>query len=324
LTSARFTIVVVLTAGARTAASQTVSVAAARWFTAPQVVDYRLSLLKRELGPVTFLPFGQLAVQGPRADGASFAGAGLDLAIRLTHLARPYLVGGISGGFLDLRGSGGLGLWHSWSAGIGFEAIRVGPVGVALEARYQLLSRGPTDGVSVGLRIGTALGSRRQRSDPAPSIRSDPGPAERSESSPALATAAGPKESGELIGIVREAMGTPYRWGGTDRDGFDCSGLIQYAYRAIGVALPRRSADQARVGRAVPTEIDRLVAGDILTFSEVPGGEVSHVGLYLGGGRFIHSASDGVRESDLRADDPRGRWWYLRWVGARRVLEDPA
>jgi cell wall-associated NlpC family hydrolase len=60
--------------------------------------------------------------------------------------------------------------------------------------------------------------------------------------------------------------------------------------------------------------------GDILTFAASSGGQVTHVGLYIGEGRFIHSASDGVRTSRLGPDDPNGRWWWDRWVGARRVV----
>ena len=116
-------------------------------------------------------------------------------------------------------------------------------------------------------------------------------------------------------------MGTPYRWGGEAEDGFDCSGLIRYAYGKNGVSLPRRSADQAREGQAVERRVESLLPGDILTFS-TSGGRVTHVGLYVGGGKFIHSASHGVQLSVLSATDVYGRWWWNRWVGARRVVQD--
>jgi cell wall-associated NlpC family hydrolase len=85
--------------------------------------------------------------------------------------------------------------------------------------------------------------------------------------------------------------------------------------------LPRTSAEQANEGTAVSKKLGTLVAGDLLTFSN-RGGPVSHVGLYVGEGRFIHSASRGVQISILSAEDPYGRWWFKRWVGVRRIIGD--
>ena len=125
------------------------------------------------------------------------------------------------------------------------------------------------------------------------------------------------------MATAKDAMGRPYEWGGTGTNGggFDCSGLIQHAYGKHGVPLPRTSRDQAREGRAIPRERGSLRPGDLLTFSNT-GGPVTHVGLYIGDGRFIHSASQGVQVSVLSGDDPYGRWWYKRWVGARRIVDD--
>jgi cell wall-associated NlpC family hydrolase len=114
------------------------------------------------------------------------------------------------------------------------------------------------------------------------------------------------------------AMGTPYLWGGSNENGFDCSGLIQYAYLQAGITLPRRSVDQAKAGQLIPREIGQLEPGDILTFSRDPGGPVTHVGLYVGERRFIHSSSTGVRISLLSENDANGRHWLDRWVGVRR------
>jgi cell wall-associated NlpC family hydrolase len=125
-----------------------------------------------------------------------------------------------------------------------------------------------------------------------------------------------------VIATAEDVMGRPYRYGGTGENGggFDCSGLIQYAYAQHGVTLPRTSAEQAREGRAVGKNPSKLYPGDLLTFSN-QGGAVTHVGLYIGGGRFIHSATRGVQISVLSADDPYGRWWWKRWVGVRRIVE---
>ena len=129
-----------------------------------------------------------------------------------------------------------------------------------------------------------------------------------------------------VIATATTAMGRPYRLGGAgvgagaDSNGFDCSGLIQYAFGHHGITLPRRSADQARAGTAVPKRVEDLRPGDLLTFSN-RGGIVTHVGLYLGERRFIHSATRGVQVSTLSADDVYGRWWYKRWVGVRRIID---
>ena len=115
-------------------------------------------------------------------------------------------------------------------------------------------------------------------------------------------------------------MGTPYRWGGGSANGYDCSGLIQYAYGEHGIILPRVSREQARMGIAVERQIDVLRAGDILGFA-VDGAGVSHVGLYIGEGQFIHSASAGVKLSSLTATDPDSMWWKNRWIATRRILQ---
>ncbi len=79
--------------------------------------------------------------------------------------------------------------------------------------------------------------------------------------------------------------------------------------------------EQARAGYEVGRDLDALAPGDILTFADTPGrtDQVTHVGLYLGDGRFIHSANGGVQVSVLSQSDSTSNWWFDRWVGARRV-----
>ena len=86
-----------------------------------------------------------------------------------------------------------------------------------------------------------------------------------------------------------DQLGTPYRYGGSNPAGFDCSGLVQYSYARAGKALPRTT--KALWNTATPIESQRMLPGDLLFFSIA--GKMSHVGLYLGDGRFIHAPSSG-------------------------------
>lgn len=84
-------------------------------------------------------------------------------------------------------------------------------------------------------------------------------------------------------------VGSPYRYGGHTPDGFDCSGLVFYSYQAAGLSVPRTSTQQFRAARPIP--ITEARAGDLLFFSYER--KVSHVGIYLGGQRFVHAPSTG-------------------------------
>lgn len=114
-------------------------------------------------------------------------------------------------------------------------------------------------------------------------------------------------------------LGTPYRLGGlSPLTGFDCSGLVAYAYRqGAGLALPRNTFDLSLLGQ--PVERAALRPGD-LVFYNTQRREYSHVGIYLGEDRFIHAPAAGgeVRVESLRAD-----YWVRRYNGARRVITPP-
>ena len=117
----------------------------------------------------------------------------------------------------------------------------------------------------------------------------------------------------EVVRVARTHLGTPYRLGGADASGFDCSGLVVHSYRRVGVRLPRTTAGLARAGVAVPR--DALRPGDLVLFAG-GGAEVSHVGIWVGRDRFVHaSSSRGVVEDALST-----RWFRDRYVGGRRVL----
>ncbi len=261
-----------------------------------------------------------------RAGGmGSVAGLGLDLTAFRKGEEGPYLVAGISGGLGSESSNDFSDVWGSWSAGAGYDVFPVSFMSVGAEARWRQLSLGRREGVEVG--IGVALHLRRRvgsgpalpvvpRSDLSPD---DPGKSAY-EASDTLRVLQGLNDS--IVATATEAMGRPYTYGGTGEDGggFDCSGLIQYSFGKHGIELPRRSIDQAREGRKIERRLKLLSPADILTFSN-HGGKVSHVGLYIGEGRFIHSATRGVQVSVLSPDDPYGRWWYKRWVGVRRIVK---
>jgi len=120
--------------------------------------------------------------------------------------------------------------------------------------------------------------------------------------------------------VVRSAMrflGTPYRWGGPSAEtGFDCSGLTMTAYRLNGLELPRASAEQYAAGQAVSR--GGLKAADLVFFATGREGRPSHVGLYVGEGRFVHAPGSGkvVRIDELSQD-----YYARRFLGARSYLE---
>lgn len=111
-------------------------------------------------------------------------------------------------------------------------------------------------------------------------------------------------------------IGVPYVWGGDTPKGFDCSGFVQYVYRAEGVDLPRTSRQMAGSGFAVNRS--SMAVGDLMLFAEADEA-ISHVAIYAGNGRFIHSSSsgNGVRYDDLNSG--RGTWFRQNLVAVRRV-----
>ena len=127
--------------------------------------------------------------------------------------------------------------------------------------------------------------------------------------------------------LVRTALsyrGLPYRWGGTSpRSGFDCSGLVQTVYAKWGIYLPRCASEQVAKGTPVPK--DKLLAGDLVFFKNTYKRGLSHVGIYVGEGWFIHAASAryGVILSRLDADYNRNHWYGARRLNLSKLPPEP-
>ena len=306
------------------AGAQTVEARVGRFFDSGGWTTYRIGLRRPLIGILGVQFHGDLL----RAVGASggMAGVGTDLTAFRKGVEGPYLVAGLSGGLGSQTSNDLSNGWGSWSAGVGYDVFPASFLSVGVEGRWRELSLGRRNGFELGVGLTLHLGS----SSPSAGPRSVPGPVpfsagggETLPPAPPVAGQAGPASLADsIVATAAAAMGRPYEFGGTGAGGggFDCSGLIQYAYKQHGIVLARRSVDQAKEGKKVDRKLDRLRPADLLTFTN-RGGPVTHVGLYIGGGRFIHSATRGVQISTLSAQDPYGRWWYKRWVGVRRIVQ---
>jgi hypothetical protein len=116
-----------------------------------------------------------------------------------------------------------------------------------------------------------------------------------------------------IVQTARRFIGTSYRWGGTSpEEGFDCSGLTMTVYRLNGLDLPRNSWDQFRAGRPVPRKA--LKAGDLVFFATSGTNRISHVGIYIGHGKFIHAPSQGKA---VRTESLNNSYFVIRYQGAR-------
>jgi cell wall-associated NlpC family hydrolase len=279
---------------------------------------YRLGLRRPLVGPIGTTFHGDYLERVGEGEGA-FAGLGFDVTAFQGGAPGPYVVAGVGAGMGSPHSRSFSSTWTSWSAGLGYELQPASFLRVGLESRWREMSLDNRDGMELAAGLSFSFGGGGKKSPK--SGATDPSPTTSLPATPRVATPAA-RLADAVIATATEAMGRPYEYGGTGEDGggFDCSGLIQYAYGRHGVTLPRRSVDQAREGTAVKKSSEALRPGDVLTFSN-RGGPVTHVGLYIGEGKFIHSATRGVQVSVLSGDDPYGRWWYVRWVGVRRIVE---
>jgi cell wall-associated NlpC family hydrolase len=130
-------------------------------------------------------------------------------------------------------------------------------------------------------------------------------------SSPPVVT--DPAAADRAAGNALRMVGKPYRYGGSTPAGFDCSGLVQYSYKQAGVTLPRATDEQLRVSQ--PLRGRHLRRGDLLFFDQ-EGKKKSHVGIYLGDGRFVHAPSSGKA---VRTDRLDSAYWKKHLSEARRI-----
>ena len=121
----------------------------------------------------------------------------------------------------------------------------------------------------------------------------------------------------QLADVAAGLAGLPYSWGGiSPTTGFDCSGLVYYVHRQFGVTLNRDAAAQFANGRSVSR--GELQPGDIVFFADTYARGISHDGIYLGGGRFVHAVQPG---SGVRVTSMGDGYWSPKFVGARRVFD---
>ena len=185
----------------------------------------------------------------------------------------------------------------------------------------------PTLGVLLLVAImSAACASRGNVPRPFPGASLPPGAtdpagervAEPTEAADSTLPDAAPLRPGPTAYLIQTALaflGVPYRFGGSDPSGFDCSGLMQWVFARHGTALPREVRDQYRLGREV--RLKDIQAGDLIFFETVSRG-ASHVGMVIGEGRFVHApSSNGV----VRVEPYTANYWIRRFVGARRVID---
>jgi cell wall-associated NlpC family hydrolase len=234
---------------------------------------------------------------------------------------------------------------RTWSYGGGMQLALGRLLSVNGEARSRHLAAmaTPADsqfvrGIEYRIGIGLHFGGGRQRSTVYSRRTSDtrrtsdarrtsdtppraPRPTASTRTTWPVSTTSASGAARRVVPTAERYIGTPYRYGGTSpQTGFDCSGFVQYVYGIQGVTLPRTSRQMAGAGIGVKPSPRSLAIGDLMLFSQ--GGRISHVAIYAGNGRFIHSSSSG---SGVRYDDlgtRRGQWFANHMVAARRVTGD--
>ncbi len=118
-------------------------------------------------------------------------------------------------------------------------------------------------------------------------------------------------QGSRIVRTAEKYRGVPYRYGGESPRGFDCSGYVMYVYKKNGILLPRSVKGQYHAGR--PVRLGQAKPGDLVFFRTSKKRRLSHVGIYMGGRRFIHAPSSGKR---VTSTDMRNPYWKKRYAGA--------
>lgn len=148
---------------------------------------------------------------------------------------------------------------------------------------------------------------------PGDGIVADPGRPAPVANAPARPIPGAPAGLGDqAVALAQGRLGTPYRWGGSNPGGFDCSGLVYWIYGQLGIRLRRVAEAQGRVG--VPVAASDLRPGDVVFFAD-SSGYVHHEGVYIGGGQMIHAPHSGAVVTVERIDTG---YYARQYAGARR------
>ena len=246
-----------------------------RWYSGNQSTSYEL----RTDAPIAGIFSQGLAAQVLIHDSLgrhhAFYGAGWQLhALRRRSRLGPYALAGVSLGVSTDPSSQELAAL--WTLGAGVEWRPIPWAALGLETVYRLEDVGPRgfwraaansrDGIAASVGFSVTIGKAVDRRWPAPRPERSVPPPEP----PRTITG----NAADIVKTALDALGTPYVWGGTAENGFDCSGLVQWAYSQHGIRLPRLSRDQARAGSEVTPVLDALRPGDILLFAAQPFGRV--------------------------------------------------
>ncbi len=176
------------------------------------------------------------------------------------------------------------------------------------------MERGLCLSLMLALTVGGCSWEPLAEDQPEPVVVAAPSPGTTAaQRAPVRRLESQPLRRGDQAAAMAQRMiGTPYRWGGADLDGFDCSGLVQFSYAQAQLKVPRTTQAQRSFGRAVSR--DALRRGDLVFFDIE--GKANHVGLYLGDGQFVHAPSSGKR---VQTESMRQDFYAQRFSGARRV-----